>query len=217
MLSRRFPHELPAYARSPSLPEPQRRRHRAGGFSMRSDRLDGFNRLLHRIDLLQTSELEADGIASCARTLIAAKHSARFPSSICERLRAAALLDTMSRDAGWQIAEPVARTSTELIHYIRSGNAKLIFDLEPVVGLLDDAILIDLSWPMVEVELSNYTQFRRIRIIEAELHGVSAHDFVLSRSDFIEALEADRDIHQQDRLGSFLSGPGPGGDEAARG
>lgn len=170
------------------------RRRRIGDHEIDPEALHHFNELLERLDLEtepKRSPLDSDQIASAARDLAAFPRQGRAPPCIQQRMRRAAALDLMLGDPDWQPAESPARTAAAVVEYLRAPQ-RLIPKSIPVVGHLDDAILVEQAWRMVAEEVASYLDFCRLRHIEAALRGeLRRRRFGFTRAQWQEAARAE--------------------------
>jgi hypothetical protein len=206
----RFSHPLPvAHESSAERMLASHRRHHAGGINLDPVRLLQFNERIGRL-LGQQAELDSDGLSTVARMLLHAGQARRHPACVAERLRCAAAMEMMLQDPAWQPDEPTGRVCSDVVDYLRSSALQLIPNAEPVVGRLDDAILVECAWPFAEGEVLLYCDFRRLRQIEAELRGVSVRKLQFRRADFFEARQAEARLYAFERqigLGNYAPRP----------
>ncbi|WP_146909082.1 hypothetical protein [Arenimonas daejeonensis] len=119
-----------------------------------------FNALLHELHP-DAPHVDALAVSSVARWLI------ELPQAHAESLLQARLgrlheLKTMASDRDWAIEPALAKRIYRLLDYVDQAR-DLIPDDQPLVGRLDDAILVELAWPMVAEELEDYRDFCRFR------------------------------------------------------
>jgi hypothetical protein len=141
-----------------------------------------FNALLHELNP-DAPHVEAEAIASVARWLV------ELPAGIAESLLQARLgrlkeLKDLAVDPDWAIEPALAKRIFRLLDYV-SQTRDLIPDDLPLVGQLDDALLVELSWPMVAEELEDYRDFCRFREeTAAHFRGhPSRDDWLLARME----------------------------------
>ena len=79
-------------------------------------------------------------------------------------------LGTMLVDSDWDLDETVRARVERLLAYV-DRNDDLIPDDTPVIGLLDDALLLDLAWPAFAAEVENYLDFCEFRA-QSHMDGV---------------------------------------------
>ena len=78
----------------------------------------------------------------------------------------------------------------------------------PMIGHMDDAILVEASWRSLRTEIESYTDYRRLRKLEADLQGKDLHEFRYNRQNWLESREAELVVikNQRERgLSSFCS------------
>lgn len=170
------------------------RRRRIGGHEIDSDYLQHFNELLESLNL-GFGPLEPDQLASAARELTDARElagssrRARWPRCILQRMRRAAAIDRMLADPEWS-AEESADAAARVVAYLHDDR-HLIPNSVPVVGRLDDVIVVEASWPLIAQEVRDYLDFRRLRRIEAALRGERQPYFGFDREAWRAARDAE--------------------------
>jgi hypothetical protein len=162
------------------------RRHFVGGFLLEAEALAHFNQLLVR---LHHFPLDCDQLATASREL-GRSVDGRRPASIEQRLQLASAVDRMITDATWQPASEAVEPARVVMDYVH-GDHDLIPDSVPLVGRLDDAILIDAAWPHLAGEVDCYLDYCRVRAIEAELRGCAVGGFAFTREDWQQARRAE--------------------------
>lgn len=119
-----------------------------------------FNALLHELHP-DAPHVELSAIASVARWLVELP-PAQSESLLQARLGRLPELRDLAVDPDWGIEPALARRIYRLIDYV-SQPRDLIPDDLPRVGRLDDALLVELAWPMVAEELEDFRDFCRFR------------------------------------------------------
>ncbi|MGA9342005.1 MAG: YkvA family protein [Rhodanobacteraceae bacterium] len=131
--------------------------------------------------------LTADQVSGVARRVLRTAATGGQSPFIASRMRRAAEMRALSAEAAWTSAEVTARRIHDLIAYLDDPN-DLIRDDIPVIGRLDDALLVDIAMDTLREEVEDYAEFRRYRFAEASRRGVG-----------IEALDLDRPRWQVER------------------
>lgn len=162
------------------------RRHFVGGFLLEAEALAHFNQLLVR---LHHFPLDCDQLATASREL-GRSADGRRPASIEQRLQLASAVDRMITDATWQPASEAVEPARVVMDYVH-GDHDLIPDSVPLVGRLDDAILIDAAWPQLAGEVDCYLDYCRVRAIEAGLRGCAVGGFAFTREHWQQARRAE--------------------------
>lgn len=127
-----------------------------------------FNSLLHELHP-DAPHVEAEDVASVARWLLS------LPAAQAEALLHARLgrlqdLRDLVADPDWGIEPALAHRIERLLAYV-SQSRDLIPDDVPLIGHLDDALLVELSWPMLAEELDDFRDYCRFREDSGDAHG----------------------------------------------
>ena len=189
-----------------------RRRHRVGHHPLDPGVLQHFNDLIARIDL-QRPSLDRDELASAARELIDDPRTGLLPHCIGQRMRRAGAIRRMAADPQWEATAPASSAATVVVDYLR-GPTRLIPHTMPVIGRLDDAILIEAAWPVLAGEVADYLDYRRLRHIEATLRGERRPYSGFTRQHWLEARRAEAEwIAHCQRVGrsSYIADGSAGG------
>jgi uncharacterized membrane protein YkvA (DUF1232 family) len=164
----------------------QERHHRIGDYELEPARLERFNQALRELSP-EAPKMTFDQIATAAERALARHRDGSTPPFVESRMAALARLEVMVADIGWDAVAEARRQVGVLQAYRRDGN-DLIPDDEPVIGLLDDAVLIDVALQMIRGELADYEDFCRFRRVAAEFAGMSEADTGLTRAHWLEAM-----------------------------
>jgi uncharacterized membrane protein YkvA (DUF1232 family) len=136
-------------ARGGSVPAP-------GAMPLRADAVAQFDALLH--DLWpEAPRVDADRIQHLCTWLAGLPaHAAR--DVLARRLGRLDELRAMLDDRDWDPRESVRTRLRQLFAYIDQSD-DLIPDREPLLGKLDDVLLIELAWPAFASEAEDYRDF----------------------------------------------------------
>lgn len=119
-----------------------------------------YDQLLHEIHP-DARHVDADRIATIARWLLdlpASQARAVLDERLCRIEQLRAMLD----DADWDRRETACNRVRRLLAYLDHDH-DLIPDTIPLLGLLDDVILLELAWPAVATEAEDYADFCEYR------------------------------------------------------
>ena len=164
----------------------QGRRHRIGDYELEPARLDRFNQAL--LDLAPDAPRVTMGqIASAAARALARHRDGSTPPFVVSRMAALERLEAMAADAAWGASGELHR-QIDVLRAYRNDDGDLIPDAQPVIGLLDDAVLVDVALQLLRGELADYEDFCRFRRVAAEFAGVPEPDTGLTRSHWLEAM-----------------------------
>lgn len=157
------------------------RRHAVGNLALDDCSMQPFNALLER---LHHPPLACDQLATAARDLYR-QYGDPCPDPIARRLAIARQIDRMLGDSDWSPGLDAIEPARLVVDYL-CGEHGLIPPGVPVVGHLDDAIVVDAAWPYLAAEIESYLDFCRLRATEASLNGGTgpAH---FSRADWLRA------------------------------
>ncbi len=173
---------LPTMSAASSTPG---RRHRVAGIELNNGSLRRFREVANSLQS-ETSLPDVDAMACAARKLTSQFSGMRRAPCIRLRLRALRALRAMSSEAAWEL-EPAKQRQIALIAHYAANEDRLVPDDVPVIGGLDDAVLVEMAWPSLQFDLGEYLDFRRLRAEEAALRGVNPHALRFDRGDWVEA------------------------------
>lgn len=123
---------------------------------------------------------------ACRRALRAAAAGAQSPF-IRVRLRRAAELRGALADPAWNMSPELRVRIADLVAYM--DDVGLIANDVPVIGRLDEALLIDVAMDALRAELDDYAAFCRYRDNEAAHSGTAAS--AITRAQWQEEREAE--------------------------
>lgn len=139
------------------------RRHRVGDWTLRDEEIALFDALVHDVHP-HAPPVDADRVAQLSRWLLSLPEpDAR--KVLDERLSRIEELRRMVADPDWDCAGRDRVNVEKMLAYL-DQTENLIPDRIPLLGKLDDVILLELTWPALSVETDEYEDFCRYR--EAE-------------------------------------------------
>jgi uncharacterized membrane protein YkvA (DUF1232 family) len=127
--------------------------------------------------------LAAEEIAIAARSVLAQARDGSHPF-VRERMAMVPQVLSMMADEDWCLGDLQRRRARALVDYVRAAN-DLIPDQTPVIGLLDDAILVDRCLVALQDELADWRDFHAFRAELAALRGVALADCHPSRQQWL--------------------------------
>ena len=147
--------------------------------------------LKHFIDAMHRAQEEAKHLSPRQVTDAAAKllvegHEVKLPQFIAERLSKLDSMISMVNDEGFALPEEDRQRVLACLTYF--ANPKdIIPDSVPVLGFLDDAIMIELCVTELKHEVEAYEDFVVYRNEEAERRGVDPATLKTERVEWAEA------------------------------
>jgi uncharacterized membrane protein YkvA (DUF1232 family) len=114
------------------------------------------------------------------------------------RLDRLAEIEAMRRDADWPL-EAAQQHRIDLILQYVAAEDDLIPDSVPTYGYLDDALLLELAWPVLAEYVDDYRDFCRFREEAAQSLGRAPHqlDWLRARAEDGALWEQMRRVHDQ--------------------
>lgn len=170
-----------------------------GGHALQAEGLARFNAALRALSP-ESPSLTLDQVATAAQRALARYPDGGVPAFVTSRLAALARMETLVADPDWDAAAPVA-AALDVIHAYLDEPLPLLPDDLPVVGRLDDAVLIDVALQLLRHELADYEDFRRFRRMAADFAGIAVTETGLGRPQWLEALAQARhgELHRYGR------------------
>lgn len=132
----------------------------AGPVNPARDDIEKFNNLVHEL-YQDAPRVDADAIASVASWLESQPVEQR-ELLLQARLGRLAELAAMRADPDWPLDPAQAHRIEMIMQYVASEN-DLIPDATPTYGHLDDALLLELAWPMLAEDVDDYRDFCHFR------------------------------------------------------
>ncbi len=136
------------------------RRHRIEDIELNDSAVHAFNEELQSMHE-QAPIVQVDQVVSLARWLQTLS-AETAEATIHSRLSQADLLRRMLQDADWNTPASLAQRAERLLRYVTRTD-DLIPDDMPVLGHLDDALLVEMSWPEFAGEAQDYRDFCQFR------------------------------------------------------
>ena len=162
-----------------------RRRHHVDGWDLNNGALRRFQRAAESLRSDRPIP-SVDTIASAARELTRQFGRARRAPGIALRRRCLRALKGMADERAWGLDGDLRARIASIAAYA-AGTEHLIPLEMPVVGGLDDALLVELAWPSLRFELDDYLSFRLLRIEEAARRGAHAREIGYDRGQWLQA------------------------------
>jgi len=163
------------------------RRHHVGDYELEPHRLERFNDALHDLSP-EAPSMSLDQIASAAKRALQSHPDGGTPPFVLSRMQALMRLEALVEEADFEPSMELCR-QVRILQAYRSDDADLIPDHIAVVGLLDDAVLVDVALQLLRDELADYEDFCRFRKIAAEFAGGTEAETGLTRAQWLEALQ----------------------------
>lgn len=158
--------------------------------------LQRFNAVVARFALRQQS-FTLDQIAAAARRVLRAAAKGQESAFIKVRMRRAGEIRAACNDSMWSVAPELESDLRALLAYLNDP-VGLIADDVPVVGMLDDAILVDIAMDTIRAELDAYASFCRFRSAEAARQDYAANAITINRAQW--QAERDEEMHLEQQL-----------------
>ncbi len=118
-----------------------------------------------------TDKASVEAATAAASKLIADAGKGNVPAFVSQRLETLDRMIAMVRDEGWAMQDADAQRVLAALSYFVDPN-DFIADTTPVIGFLDDAIMIEICSRELAPELAAYEEFCAFRHDEAERRGL---------------------------------------------
>jgi hypothetical protein len=142
----------------------------------------------------------AEQVIEAAETAFVAAQGATMPEFVRSRVSTVENLIAMARDMAWALAdEDRARIVAALTYF--ADPEDMIPDDVPVLGFLDDAIMIDVVQQVLAPEIEAYADFCIFRQQEAQYRGTDAA--TVGREDWLEGRRAELQARMRARRSSY--------------
>ena len=157
--------------------------------------LHRFNDLARRLAPGQ-QPFTLDQIAGAARRVLRAAAKGQDSTFIKVRMRRAGEMRAAYKDLRWRMAPAIKADMGSLLEYLDSDTG-LIPNHIPTVGLLDDAILVDVSMNKFRTELDEYADFCRFRVAEAAHQDIAIDAVDIDRERWFVERQQEQRLEQQ--------------------
>lgn len=167
-----------------------------GNVELARDAVERFNALIHDL-CLDAPQVDADAIASVAAWLDSQPRE-QGELLLQSRLDRLADLQAMMSDPDWPVEAAQARRIGRILSYVADDN-DLIPDSVPLYGHLDDALLLELTWPMLAEDVDDYHDFCRFRAERSQRsrRRVQQLDWLAARAEEGALWEHQHRVHDQ--------------------
>ncbi|MEO8778750.1 MAG: YkvA family protein [Rhodanobacter sp.] len=134
----------------------------------------------------KAESLDAVSIVAATRSLLEETRSKQLPEFVASRLKHLETMIAMIEDVGFGLPEENRANVLSALAYF-SSPTDLVPDDVPVLGFVDDAIVIELCVRELQPEIEAYNEFHRWRDNEATRRGDNKAGLTLNRLDWAEA------------------------------
>jgi len=134
----------------------------------------------------KAANLTEQQITTAASRLLVDSAGKSIPEFIRARLTKLEAMIDMVGDAGWALADDDRKRVVSALAYFAEPD-DVIPDNVPVLGFLDDAIMIELCQRELQHEIESYEEFVAYRSREAYTRGVELSEVKMQRVDWLEA------------------------------
>ncbi|HEY0233391.1 MAG TPA: YkvA family protein [Dokdonella sp.] len=168
--------------------------------------------LQHFIAAMQRAQVEAKHLSPAEVTEAASKllvegHQIKLPNFIAERLGKLDSMIAMVNDEGFALPEEDKQRVLACLTYFANPE-DIIPDNVPVLGFLDDAIMIELCVRELQHEIEAYEDFVEYRKEEANARGVDAASLKTQRHEWAEARRVELIDRMRKRRGQSYQSSG---------
>lgn len=168
--------------------------------------------LQHFISAMQRAQQEAKNLSAreitdAAARLLVDGHQVALPQFIADRLGKLDSMIAMTRDEGFSLPEEDRQRVLACLTYFANPQ-DIIPDSVPVLGFLDDAIMIELCVRELQHEIEAYEDFIAYRSDEAGRRGVDVATLKTERVEWAEARRVELIDRMRKRRGQSYQSSG---------
>ncbi len=167
--------------------------------------------LAHFVDSMKSAQKAVDtsdaaSVIAAAKASLAGTKLEELPDFISTRLKNVETMLAMVEDTGFGLPEANRANVLAALSYFATADDSIPDDV-PVIGFLDDAIMIELCVRDLAFEIEAYNDFRIWREEEARRRGEDAGKLAVTRVEWAEArrVEVIERMHRRSRE-SYSSG-----------
>lgn len=174
-------------------------------FQLGDDDLEHFVEAMHRAQSM-AADLDPQAIVDAASQLLVAVPNVKLPAFIKERLEQLDVMIQLVNDEGYGLPDEDRKRVLSCLAYFADPQ-DVIPDSVPVIGFLDDAIMIELCVRELRPEIESYSDFVLYRRQEAARRDVDVASLKSQRVDWLETrrLEAHAAMLRRRREGYSAS------------
>lgn len=154
----------------------------------------------------QARNLSPRDVTEAASKLLAGRNQADIPAFISQRLAKLDSMIAMVNDEGFALPQEDKDRVLACLTYFANPQ-DLIPDNVPVLGYLDDAIMIELCVRELQHEIEAYDDFVAYRAQEAASRGVDASTLKTQRVEWAEARRVELIERMRKRRGQSYQNP----------
>jgi hypothetical protein len=157
------------------------------------------------VDALTRAEKRASGKSAAqildeAAKTFASSQGQHMPEFVRSRLATVESLIAMAGDEGWALGDEDRNRIISALTYFADPE-DMIPDNVPVLGFLDDAIMIEVVQRVLQPEIDAYADFCRFRTDQAQARGADAA--TIGRQDWLDERRAELQARMRTRRSSY--------------
>ena len=157
----------------------------------------------------KSGHLTEEQVIAAASKVLDESAQTSVPEFIRERLGKLESMINMVKDAGWALGEEDRKRIVQALTYFADPD-DVIPDNVPVLGFLDDAIMIELCQRELKPEIDAYEDFVSYRAHESNIRGVDLSTVKMERVEWLETRRLELQARMRSRRqDSYLSPRGP--------